>query len=110
MTYKLLFYTDDAGESTCLGWLRRLRDAKAAERIQDRLSRLEQGNLGDHKSLGDNLYELRFTFGPGYRVYFGRVGQTLIVLLCGGDKSTQARDIATARQLWNDHRRRMGDA
>ncbi|WP_319562661.1 type II toxin-antitoxin system RelE/ParE family toxin [Marispirochaeta sp.] len=74
-------------------------------RIFTRLDRVEQGNLGDYKSLGDNLFELRFTFGPGYRVYFGMEEKSLILLLAGGSKSTQDRDIKKARQYWDIYRR-----
>jgi putative addiction module killer protein len=63
------------------------------------------GNLGDHKSLGDGLFELRVDHGPGYRVYFGRDGDRLVVLLCGGDKSRQVKDIETAREYWAEYRR-----
>jgi len=62
------------------------------------------GNFGDCKSLGDGVFELRMTFGPGYRVYFGREGEQVIVLLCGGDKSTQDKDIGRAKAAWTDYR------
>ncbi len=67
--------------------------------IAGRLLRIEQGNLGDHKALGEGLYELRFTFGAGYRVYFAQEGNQIILLLIGGDKSTQSRDIEKARDI-----------
>lgn len=80
-------------------WLGNLRDRRAAQRIADRLLRLAEGNLGDTKSIGGGLNELRFAFGPGYRIYYTRFGDTLVILLCGGDKSTQSRDIDQAKRL-----------
>lgn len=78
-------------------WLAELRDREARVRIQYRIDRLSQGNLGDVKPVGGGVGELRITYGPGYRLYFVQRGPLLIVLLCGGDKSSQSRDIATAR-------------
>ena len=80
-------------------WLHRLRDDKAATRIVARIRRLEQGNPGDSKSVGARLLELRIDYGPGYRVYYVRHGTTVVVLLCGGDKRTQQRDIKRAQAL-----------
>ena len=80
-------------------WLAGLHDRKAVARIADRLDRLASGNFGDCKSVGDGVSELRFKFGPGYRVYFRRVGDVIAVLLCGGDKSSQRRDIAKAKAM-----------
>ncbi len=80
-------------------WFRKLKDRQARARVADRLLRIEQGNLGDHKFLGEGLYELRFTFGAGYRVYFAQEGEQIIILLIGGDKSTQSRDIEKARDI-----------
>ncbi|MEQ1931616.1 MAG: type II toxin-antitoxin system RelE/ParE family toxin [Parvularculaceae bacterium] len=80
-------------------WLRGLRDTKARVRILARLRRMELGNPGDVKSVGDGVYEMRIDYGPGYRLYFVRRGRDLIVLLAGGDKSSQDRDIARAKAL-----------
>lgn len=74
-------------------------------RIRRRLDQIELGNFGDTESVGEGVYELRFHFGAGYRVYFARVGNTVIVLVGGGDKSTQKRDIAKAKEIW----KRYGD-
>jgi putative addiction module killer protein len=79
-------------------WLGRLRDERAAARIAQRLARVQSGLFGDVKYF-DGIGELRVDHGPGYRIYFLRRGQTIIVLLCGGDKSSQARDIGRARTL-----------
>lgn len=80
-------------------WLDRLRDGKARLRIDDRLRRLASGNAGDTKPVGDGVQELRLHFGPGYRIYYTWRDGVLIILLWGGDKGSQARDIAKAKQL-----------
>ncbi len=78
-------------------WLRKLRDKKAKARILMRLKQVELGNLGDVKSVGHRISELRINYGQGYRVYFTRKGNVIILLLHGGDKSTQSKDIEKAR-------------
>ncbi|MFM5923889.1 MAG: type II toxin-antitoxin system RelE/ParE family toxin [Novosphingobium sp.] len=83
-------------------WLNGLRDRKARLRIDDRLKRLASGNAGDTKPVGDGVQELRLHFGPGYRVYYIWRDGVLIILLNGGDKGSQARDIAKAKQLAKD--------
>lgn len=80
-------------------WFASLRDGVARSRIDIRIGRLEIGNFGDAKPVGGGVHELRMTFGPGYRVYFTRRGKRLILLLCGGDKGSQERDIARAKEL-----------
>lgn len=80
-------------------WLRGLKDRRAVARINARLRRVSAGNLGDFEPVGDGVSELRIFYGPGYRLYFFRQGRAIIVLLCGGDKSTQARDIEQAKTL-----------
>lgn len=90
----LIFQTDAFRD-----WLDGLRDRKARLRINDRLKRLASGNTGDTRSVGDNVRELRFHFGPGYRVYYMWQGDVLVVLLNGGDKGSQRRDIALAKRL-----------
>jgi len=71
--------------------------------IRKRLNRVRMGNLGDCRSVGDGVKELRIAFGPGYRVYFGEDGETIVVLLCGGDKSSQEADIRRAKEYWIDY-------
>ena len=88
--------------STFRRWLNGLRDRKARLRIDDRLKRLASGNAGDTKSVGDGVQELRLHFGPGYRIYYVWRDGVLIILLNGGDKSSQARDIAKAKLLAKD--------
>jgi putative addiction module killer protein len=80
-------------------WLSGLRDERARARILKRLDRAGQGNLGDVAPVGGGISEMRIFYGPGYRVYFVQRGQQLIVLLCGGDKSTQGADIEEARAM-----------
>ena len=80
-------------------WLESL-DEKTRLRIIDRVRRLAKGQFGDYKKIDHSLYELRFFFGPGYRIYFGDYRGTLILLLTGGDKKSQSRDIRTAREYW----------
>jgi len=82
-------------------WLETL-DATVRGRIQARVFRFELGNLGDSKSVGEGVWEARLEFGPGYRLYFGRHGNTVILLLLGGDKGSQAKDIRRAKQYWMD--------
>ena len=80
-------------------WLASLRDRRARMRITARIRRLSLGNFGDVKPVGGGISEMRVDYGPGYRVYFVQRGETLVILLAGGDKSTQGRDIARAREL-----------
>lgn len=80
-------------------WLGALRDRRAKARIALRLDRAAAGNLGDVRAVGDGVSEFRIDYGPGYRVYFTQRGATLIVLLCGGDKASQSRDIVRAKSL-----------
>ncbi len=85
-------------------WIKGIRDTQTKQRIQSRLDRIERGNLGDCHPVGEGVSEFRMDFGAGYRIYFAQTAGTLIVLLVGGDKSTQDNDIKTARQLWKDYR------
>jgi len=80
-------------------WIAGLRDVSARARILRRIDRLAAGNMGDAKSVGGGVSELRFIFGPGYRVYFTRRGDKILLLLCGGDKGSQDKDIETAKAL-----------
>lgn len=80
-------------------WLGGLRDRNARIRIAMRIHRMELGNPGDVKPVGEGVSEMRITYGPGYRVYFVQDGDTIVILLCGGDKSSQSRDIAEAKQM-----------
>lgn len=83
-------------------WFVKLRDKSAQARIAARIDRLRFGNFGDCKSVGAGVFELRIHIGPGYRVYFGLVGSEVVLLLGGGDKSTQHKNIATAQKHWKE--------
>lgn len=88
-------------------WLEGLKDREARARIRVRINRLRLGNFGDCKSVGSGVSELRIPFGPGYRMYFGRQGNTIVILFHGGDKGTQTRDITLAKKYWDDYHRRL---
>ena len=99
---EILLYRE--GRSTpFLEWLRSLKNGRAAGIVRARLNRIRLGNFGDCKSVGGGVHELRIDFGPGYRVYYGREGSLVVVLLCGGNKRTQARDIVTAQAYWREY-------
>lgn len=91
--------TEISATEAFVRWLKRLRDDKAKGMIVERVQRMARGLPGDVKSVGGEISELRVHIGPGYRIYFTCRGGTLVVLLCGGNKDTQARDIAKAKQL-----------
>lgn len=100
-----LYATID-GRVPVIEWLQSLGSGKSATRIADRLDRVATGQLGDVRAVGDGVWELRCHFGPGYRVYYSRVGEAVVVLLCGGNKSTQKRDIVTAKRYLADYKGR----
>ena len=87
-------------------WLDSLRDREGKAKIKGRLQRVALGNLGDCQSVGEGVSELKIDCGPGYRVYFGERDSTIVLLLCGGDKSTQDRDICKAKEYWIEFRSR----
>ena len=101
--FQLTYYTDTRGEKPFKKWLHDLRDRSAFARITTRLQRLELGNAGDHKNVGTGVFELRIHYGPGYRVYYAFSGNQIILLLLGGDKTTQDQDISTATAYWKRH-------
>lgn len=101
-------YITPDGKVPFTEWLNALKDRTTRARIRVRLDRLRMGNLGDHKSVGSGVWELRLTFGPGWRIYFGKDGERIILLLTGGDKTSQTQDIALAQQMWADYRNREG--
>jgi putative addiction module killer protein len=104
--YKLLDYLTEDGRDPLKEWLAKLADRQARARILVRLQRMGAGNFGDCKPLADGVWELRIDHGPGYRVYYARAGEKLMLLLVGGDKRKQQADIATALLYWNDWNRR----
>ncbi|CAN5672488.1 hypothetical protein BH11VER1_BH11VER1_32010 [soil metagenome] len=99
-SYEVLVFRNRSDESPYLDWLDSL-DWKTQERILARVARMKHGQFGDCKSVDRGLYELRLFFGSGYRVYFGEHQGKTILILAGGDKSTQSRDIKKAKDYWN---------
>lgn len=99
-------YQDENGVRPFEEWMKDLRDGRARSKINARLARVRLGNFGDSKGVGEGVRELRVDYGPGYRVYFARHGKAVVVLLCGGDKSSQSEDIRTAKALWRDYKER----
>lgn len=97
-------YETTDGKSPFKAWLRSLRDQRAKQRIRARIARVRLGNFGDSRPVGEGVVELRVHCGPGYRVYLGRDGDEIVILLVGGDKSTQERDISSAKAYWKDYR------
>lgn len=102
-------YLSADGKNLYRDWLNAL-DVKPRARIQARVLRFSTGNLGEHKSVGGGVWEARVMFGPGYRIYFGKDGAQLVLLLLGGDKSTQTADVTRAQESWKAYQedRRRG--
>jgi putative addiction module killer protein len=98
---QIVIYADLKGFEPFQAWLDKLRDVKGR-----RLLRVQEGNYGDTEPIGEGLSELRIFFGPGYRVYFGEDSEHIVLILCGGDKSTQGRDIANAKSYWEEYKSR----
>ena len=101
----IIDYETPNGDSPIREWLDSI-DGMIAARIEARLKRVALGNMGDVKPLGNGVSELRLFFGSGYRVYFAQVGDRVVILLCGGDKSSQTSDIEKAHEYWIDFKRR----
>lgn len=100
------FYETLNGHKPFTRWFLSIRDRGVRERIQARLTSVRAGNFGDRKSVGGGVWELRLAFGPGYRIYYGEVDNTIVLLLCGGDKSSQRRDIERAKNYWKEYKER----
>jgi putative addiction module killer protein len=98
-------YIDDKGKKRFALWLESL-DAVAAAKVTIALTRMEHGNFSNAKGVGTGVYEYKIDFGPGYRIYFGRDGDRLVILIGGGTKKRQARDIRAAQECWADYKRR----
>lgn len=103
-------YLTEEGRAPFAEWLDSLRDIRGRAKIRTRLDRVRLGNFGDVASVGEGVEELRIDFGPGYRVYCGQVGSKVVLLLCGGDKSTQTQDVLQAKSYWKDYKKRSGHA
>jgi putative addiction module killer protein len=104
MPKRVIPYTDSNGREPFSEWLDGLRDSKGSRCIIRRMHKLKQGIYGDRKLLGEGVSELRIFSGPGYRVYFGEHGNNIVVLLCGGDKDSQKKDIQKAKDYWKEYR------
>src|SRR5437868_1261389 len=104
MPIELRLLTLLSGRTPFLDWLHDLKSRQTSSQIARRVLRVGDGNFGDFKPVGGEVFELRLNFGPGYRVYFAKPGETLVVLLVGGDKSTQQADINRAIQLWKENK------
>lgn len=107
---KLVVYVTDEGKAPFDDWFNKL-DTPAALKVRTALARIEAGNLGDVKPVGQGVSERRITFGAGYRIYFGQDGDRLVILLCGGTKKRQSNDIEQAKAFWGDYksRKQKGD-
>ena len=101
---ELQIYQTPNGHEPFTEWLKSIRDQKIRTRIQARLDRLVDGNFGDCEPVGEGISEIRLHFGAGYRIYFGEVENIIVLLLCGGDKSSQTRDIKRAKTYWQEYK------
>ena len=99
----------DEGVAPFVKWFNQLRDRTAKQRISARLTAVEQGKLGHTEVVGEGVSEFKIDYGAGYRVYYGRKGDVLVVIICGGDKSTQAADIKRAKELWKKYKDEIED-
>ena len=102
----LEYYVNESGISPFIEWLESLGDARTRHRIKERLDRVALGNFGDRSPIAEGVAELKCHFGSGYRIYYGEVDTKIILLLCGGNKSSQKRDIKKALKYWQDFLRR----
>ena len=101
---EIQYYRDPNGRQPFTDWFESIRDKITQQRIDKRLARLEDGNFGDFRSVSGGVFELRLHFGPGYRIYFGQIENTLVLLLCGGDKKSQQTDIEIAKTHWREYK------
>ena len=105
-TYQVLHYYTADGRIPYQDWLDTVADPVGYSAIQVRTDRLERGLFGDHKPVGDGVWELRVNHGPGYRVYYARAGKQVVILFCGGSKRSQKADIKSAKTYWRDYEQR----
>ena len=103
-TVQVRVLVDKDGDAPFDSWYNTIVDKKVRQAVASRILRVRQGNLGDHHAVGGGVSELRFHLGPGYRIYFGRHGNTIVILLSGGSKRGQSRDIEEAISLWERYR------
>ena len=98
-----------SGKSPYSDWIDGIKDRVTRARIRRRLDRLEQGYYGDYKPLGDGVNELKLHFGSGYRIYFAELDDVIVILLCGGDKSTQKNDVKIAKKYWRELQEKLNE-
>ena len=103
---EIRIFKTSLGQAPFTEWLYNLKDKNIYLRVRQRLDRLALGNYGDYKSVGKGLFEMRFQFGSGYRIYFGEVNDHIVLLLCAGDKGTQVKDIKLAKRYWQAFKER----
>jgi putative addiction module killer protein len=108
--FELEYYVTDDGKIPFKEWLDDLKDIPGRAKIRIRLDRVRLGNLGDSRSVGEGVCELKVDYGPGYRIYFAREGKRIILLLLGGDKSTQSKDVERAKLFLKDWKGRKEHA
>ena len=108
--FEIRHYVTASGTDLFARWLEGLADRPARARIKTRIDRASLGNFGDCEPVGEGVSELRVDWGPGYRMYFARVGKLILLLLCGGDKRTQQKDIENAKTYLRDYKRRAEKA
>ena len=106
----VLHYLTSAGDCPFREWINSVRDKAVRATVAARINRVRAGTLGDWKAVGEGVFELRIDRGPGYRVYFGRDGKTVVILLTGGEKRTQDSDIRKAKEYWRDYETRTKGA
>ncbi len=104
--FTLEYYITEAGKIPFKEWLESLKDVHARAKIRVALDRLRLGNFGHARSIGEGVYELKIDYGPGYRVYYAFTGKTVVLLLYGGDKASQNKDIVRAKDYWKAFKRR----
>ncbi len=106
MTFEVRHYVTASGIDPFAEWIEALRDRQAQTRVVKRIDRLARGLLGDVEFCGEGVWELRIDWGPGYRVYYARSGERIVLLLLGGDKRKQDADIKQAKEYWHDYQQR----
>jgi putative addiction module killer protein len=107
--FTLSYYLTKTGRKPFKEWLDGLKDIVARQKVRVRLDRVRLGNLGKNRSVGAGVYEIKIDYGPGYRVYYGLDTKTVVLLLLGGDKSSQKKDITMAQTYWEDHKGRKNN-
>ena len=107
--YTISYYLTKTGGKPFKEWIDSLKDIVARQKVRIRLDRIRLGNLGKNRSIGEGVYELKIAHGPGYRVYYGLEKKAVVLLLLGGDKSSQKKDIAQAKIYWEDYKRRRSN-